>query len=129
MSALIRLGGKMRGAGARAVLEGEVVAFPARGNAQLASFAAELRNRFACRSPVHDPFLFSLSRRPVPRLAIDRAASVELCGDRAAYRVAIAASADTTVTVETFDFDTVADFVGQYIAARLSEPTCVEETP
>jgi hypothetical protein len=133
MSATITRGSGFGGAG-RDTAQGErrVLVFPASGNARLASFASELRARFARRSPQNDPFLFALSRRPVPRLAIDRSASVEFFGERRAYRIAIEASADTRVTVETGDFAIVANFVGQYITSRLSDegaPAPTDEAP
>jgi hypothetical protein len=124
MSVERKLGSSSRDGKRNVASDGErrILPFPCRGNARLISFAQELRIRFARCSPAHDPFLFLLSTRPITRLAIDRAASIEFRGDRSEYRVAIEASADTKVTVETGDFDTVADFVGQYIAARLSQP-------
>jgi hypothetical protein len=131
MSATITRGSGFRGSGKDAG-ERRVLAFPGGGNARLASFASELRERFARRSPQNDPFLFALSRRPVPRLAIDRSASVEFFGERRAYRIAIEASADTRVTVETGDFAIVANFVGQYITSRLSDegaPAPTDEAP
>jgi hypothetical protein len=123
MNAKVKSGSQMRGSGAvREPGETRVLPFRDRGNARLASLAAELRLRFAHCSPIHDPFLFLLSRRPVPRLALDRTASIAFLGERAEYRIEIEASADTRVTVETGDFNTIVDFVDQYLTARLAEP-------
>ena len=70
--------------------------------------------------------LLRISRCPGSRLSIDRAAYVEYLPDRCMYCVAIEAQPDTKVTLETTDFDTVVQFVAQYVAERLSEPATLD---
>jgi hypothetical protein len=115
------------------VLDTEVVAansvvlrFPIHGEALLVRLADLLRSRLADRSPEHDPLLFTMSRGLQSRLSIDRMAYVEFFSDRAEFRVAIEASPQTKVILETADFDAVVDFVGQYISARLAELPALE---
>lgn len=103
-----------------------VLRFPIHGEALLVRLADLLRSRLADRGPEHDPLLFMMSRGLRSRLSIDRMAYVEFHNDRAEFRVAIEASPQTKVILETADFDAVVDFVGQYIAARLAELPALE---
>jgi hypothetical protein len=105
---------------------GVVLRFPIHGEALLVRLADLLRSRLADRGPKHDPLLLMMSRGARSRLSIDRMAYVEFHNDRAEFRVAIEASPQTKVILETADFDAVVDFVGQYIAARLAERPALE---
>jgi hypothetical protein len=108
------------------VADSVVLRFPIHGEALLVRLADLLRSRLADRSPEHDPLLFTMSRGLRSRLSIDRMAYVEFHNDRAEFRVAIEASPQTKVILETADFDAVVDFVGQYISARLAELPALE---
>lgn len=100
--------------------------FPLRGEALLVHLAGQLRARIAdCRLD-RDPLILLISRCPGSRLSIDRAAYVEFLADRGTWCVAIEARPETKVTLETTDFDTVVQFVGQYVAERLSDPAALE---
>jgi hypothetical protein len=103
-----------------------VLRFPIHGEALLVRLADLLRSRFADRGPERDPLLLIISRGLRSRLSIDRMAYVEFHKDRAEFRVAIEASPQTKVILETADFDAVVDFVGQYISARLAAPRALE---
>lgn len=105
---------------------GVLLPFPFRGEALLVKLADQLRSRIANLRLDRDPLLLLISRCPGSRLSIDRAAYVEYLTDRCLYCVAIEAQPDTRVTLETSDFDTVVQFVVQYVAERLSEPVPLE---
>ncbi|XSC43006.1 hypothetical protein ACF1BQ_033555 [Bradyrhizobium sp. RDT10] len=105
---------------------GILLPFPVRGEALLVKLADLLRSRIADRGLDRDPLLLLISRCPGSRLSIDRSAYVEFLADRCMYCVAIEAQPDTRVTVETTDFDTVVNFVVQYVAERLSEKVLLE---
>ena len=105
---------------------GILLQFPVRGEALLVRLADLLRSRIADRRLERDPLLLRISRCPGSRLSIDRSAYVEFLADRCMYCVAIEAQPDTRVTVETTDFDTVVNFVVQYVAERLSEKVFLE---
>lgn len=100
--------------------------FPLRGEALLVQLAGQLRARIASYKPDRDPLILLISRCPGSRLSIDRAAYVEFLADRGTYCVAIEAQPDTKVTLETTDFDTVVQFVVQYVAERLSNPAALD---
>ena len=108
--------------GSQAAQGGVLLPFPFRGEALLVKLADQLRSRIANRGLDGEPLLLLISRCPGSRLSIDRAAYVEYLADRSMYYVAIEAQPDTKVTLETTDFDTVVQFVVQYVAERLSEP-------
>jgi hypothetical protein len=114
-----------------------VLAFPLRGEALLVRLAELLRRRVADRATgsgmERDPLLLMMSRSPGSRsrypgsrLSIDRCAYVEFDTDRSAYRVAIEAAPDTTISLDTTDFDAVVNFVVQYVAERRSAQTVLE---
>jgi hypothetical protein len=105
---------------------GILLQFPVRGEALLVRLADLLRSRIADRGLDRDPLLLRISRCPGSRLSIDGSAYVEFLADRCMYCVAIEAQPDTRVTVETTDFDTVVNFVVQYVAERLSEKVFLE---
>lgn len=109
-----------------ATQSGVLLPFPFRGEALLVKLADQLRSRIAHRRLDRDPLLLLISRCPGSRLSIDRAAYVEYLTDRCMYYVAIEAQPDTRVTLETSDFDTVVQFVVQYVAERLSETVPLE---
>lgn len=100
--------------------------FPIRGEALLVKLADTLRGRIADREPRHNPFLLAISRGPRSQLLIDQAAYIEFHTDRASYHMVVEAASDATVTLDTTDFDTLVQFVVQYINGRLSEPTALE---
>lgn len=109
-----------------AAQSGVLLPFPFRGEALLVKLADQLRSRIANRGLDRDPLLLLISRCPGSRLSIDRAAYVEYLTDRCMYYVAVEAQPDTRVTLETSDFDTVVQFVVQYVAERLSETVPLE---
>jgi len=100
--------------------------FPVRGEALLVRLADLLRTRIEVRGSDADPLILLISRCPGSRLSIDRSAYVEFLADRCVYCVAIEAQPDTRVTMETTDFDTVVNFVVQYVSSRLSEKVLLE---
>ena len=107
-----------------AAQHGMLLQFPLHGEALLVKLAELLRRRMAkpaaSRAPECDPLLLTVSRCPRSRLSIDRCTYVEFDADRCAYHVAIEAAPDTTVTLDTTDFDAVVNFLVQYIAERPS---------
>ena len=105
---------------------GNLLPFPVRGEALLVKLADLLRARMTTSGPEHNPLLLLISRCPGSRLSIDRDAYVEFDVDRSTYHVAVEAAPDTRVTLHTTDFDTVVNFVLQYIAGRPSEPMSLE---
>ncbi|MDB5608146.1 MAG: hypothetical protein JWP25_5046 [Bradyrhizobium sp.] len=114
----------------QAAPSGILLQFPLRGEALLVKLADLLRMRIAnspaSRGPEHDPLLLTMSRCCGSRLSIDRTAYVEFIANRSSYHVAIEAAPDTTVTLDTTDFDTLVKFVVQYVTERLSEPATPE---
>jgi hypothetical protein len=109
---------------------GILLQFPLRGEALLVKLADLLRKRIAnsvaSRGPERDPLLLTMSHCSGARLSIDRTAYVEFIANRSSYHVAIEAAPDTTVTLDTTDFDTLVKFVLQYVTERLSEPANLE---
>lgn len=100
--------------------------FPLRGEALLVQLAGQLRARIANHGRDRDPLILLISRCPGSRLSIDRTAYVEFLADRGIYCVAIEAQPHTKVTLETTDFDTVVQFVVQYVAERLSDSAALD---
>ncbi len=100
--------------------------FPIRGEALLVRLAELLRQRVAGRTPWHNSFVLTMSRTPRSRLTIDHATYVEFDPRRATYCVVVEAAPDTTITVDTTDFDTAVKFVTQYVVDRLSDAATVE---
>ncbi len=111
------------------MLRAAILPFPIHSEALLVRLADVLRSRIADRSPARNPLLLMISRGPMARLWIDRTAYVAFHGDRSTYHFAVEADLDTTVTLETTDFDTLVRFVLEYVAGRLSEPTALEAAP
>ncbi len=111
------------------MLQAAILPFPIHSEALLVKLADVLRSRIADRSPERNPLLLLISRGPASRLWIDRTAHVEFRGDRSTYHFAVEADLETTVTLETTDFDTLVRFVLEYVAGRLSEPTALEAAP
>jgi hypothetical protein len=109
-----------------AVPDGILLQFPVRGEALLVRLADLLRSRITNCKLERDPLFLKISRSPEYRLSIDGSGYVEYRADRCAYCVAIEPQADTRVTMETTDFDTVVKFVVQYVAGRLSEQVLLE---
>jgi hypothetical protein len=113
-----------------AAQHGMLLQFPLHGEALLVKLAELLRRRMAkcvaSRGPECDPLLLTVSRCPRSRLSIDRCTYVEFDADRCAYQVAIEAAPDTTVTLDTTDFDAVVNFLVQYIAERPSAAATLE---
>jgi hypothetical protein len=109
---------------------GVILQFPLHGEALLVKLADTLRSRIAV-SPVRrgterDPLLLTMSRCPGSRLSIDARANVEFDAGLSLYCMTIEAAPDTTVTLNTTDFDTLVNFVVQYIAERFSTPATLE---
>jgi hypothetical protein len=100
--------------------------FPIRGEALLVKLAEMLRARIPERSLQGNSLLLSVSRAPGSRLSIDHSAYVEFYSNPSIYHVVVEAAADTTVTLNTPDFDTLVEFVVQYVNDRLSEPATFE---
>jgi hypothetical protein len=94
--------------------------FPIRGEALLVKLAELLRTRAAGRNLEQDPLLLEISRRSHARMSIDQSAYVEFHANGAIYHVVVEAMPDTTIKVETTDFDTVVKFVLQYVDERLA---------
>ncbi|UWU73900.1 hypothetical protein N2603_27955 [Bradyrhizobium huanghuaihaiense] len=113
-------------AGPSASDTGMVLHFPIRGEALLVKLADLLRKQVASRVPERDPLLLVMSRGPGSRLSIDRVAYVDFLADRSTYHVVIEAAPDATITLDTTDFDTVVNFVMQYVTGRNSEPVALE---
>lgn len=113
-----------------AAQHGMLLQFPLHGEALLVQLAELLRRRMAervaSRGPECDPLLLTVSRCPRSRLSIDRCTYVEFDAGRCAYHVAIEAAPDTTVTLDTTDFDAVVNFLVQYIAERPSAVATLE---
>jgi hypothetical protein len=109
---------------------GVILQFPLHGEALLVKLAETLRSRIvvspARRGTECDPFLLTMSRCPGSRLSIDARAHVEFDAGLSVYRMTIEAAPDTMVTLNTTDFDTLVNFVVQYIAERLSTPATLE---
>jgi hypothetical protein len=99
---------------------GTLLAFPIRGEALLVRLADQLRSRIATCGPDQEALLLTMTRCPGSRLSIDRASYVEFRKDRSDYRVAIEAAPDTKITLETSDFDTLVEFVVQYLMDKHS---------
>ncbi|MBR0960669.1 hypothetical protein JQ566_25365 [Bradyrhizobium japonicum] len=105
---------------------GLVLHFPIRGEALLVKLADLLRKQVASGAPERDPLLLTMSRCPGSRLSIDRIAYVDFLADRSTYHVVIEAAADARITLDTTDFDTVVNFVVQYVTGRNSGPVALE---
>ncbi|MBB4362414.1 hypothetical protein GGD65_003447 [Bradyrhizobium sp. CIR18] len=114
------------GVGRSAPDTGTVLHFPIRGEALLVKLADLLRKQVASRAPERDPLLLAMSRCPGSRLSIDRVAYVDFLPDQSTYHVVIEAAPDATITLDTTDFDTVVNFVVQYVTGRNSEPVALE---
>lgn len=99
-----------------------ILRFPIRGEALLVKLARLLRARFGERGPADNPFLFTISRDPVCRLTIDRSAFVEFRDkDGPAFHLSVEPAPDTTVSLQTGDFDVVVNFIVQYIEEKLRD--------
>jgi hypothetical protein len=103
-----------------------VLPFPIREEALLVKLAERLRARIASRTLQHDSLLLDISRHSHSRMMIDRTAYVEFHAQRATYHVVVETMPDTTIRVETTDFDTVVKFVAQYIDERLADVSMLE---
>ncbi len=57
---------------------------------------------------------------------MDGSSYIEFHPDRSTYHVEVVADSDTTITLETTNFDTLVQFVVQYVDDRLSEATVLE---
>lgn len=98
----------------------KVVQFPIRGDALLVELASQLRARVRDRAPPH-PLILTIRRAPHLQLVIDASAYAEFDRTQLLYRAAIRAAEDTNLTLETRDFDTLVEFVVQYVADRLAD--------
>jgi hypothetical protein len=102
--------------------------FPIRGEALLVKLADLLRARVASVAPRPDPFLLTMFRAPRLRLLIDHASYIEFHADRAAFHVVLEATPDTTITLDTTDFDALVQFVAEYVNGRFLEFKVMEAT-
>lgn len=122
--------GRRAAGGGHGARDAVVLRFPLHGEALLVKLADMLRRRISHGGPERDPLLLALSRRPGShsgaRLSIDRCAYVEFDAERSAYHVAIEAAPDTTVSLDTTDFDAVVNFVVQYAAERIAAAPTLE---
>ncbi|WP_249123381.1 MULTISPECIES: hypothetical protein [unclassified Bradyrhizobium] len=101
-----------------------ILPFPILGEALLVRLAAALRERVGeCDA---NPLALTISRAPRARLTIDPAAYVEFHGERGIYHAVIEAAADTTVRLDTTDFDTLVRFVMQYVTDRPADTATLE---
>ncbi|RZN08876.1 hypothetical protein CWO91_20415 [Bradyrhizobium genosp. SA-3] len=105
---------------------GVVLRFPIRGEALLVKLADLLRKQVAGCAPERDPLLLTMSRCPGSRLSIDRIAYIDFLADRSTYHLVIEAAPDARITLDTTDFDTVVNFVVQYVTGRNAEPVALE---
>lgn len=108
---------------------GIVLPFPVRGEALLVTLAARLRERFAGDAFEREPLALTISRCPQSRLSIDRDAYVEFDADRAVYHTAIETTVDTTIMLDTTDFDTAVNFIAHYLSGRLASSKPQEVLP
>jgi hypothetical protein len=124
-------GGVSQVVGLEPTAQGAVILqFPLHGEALLVKLADMLRRRIAV-SPARsgterDPLLLTMSRCPGSRLSIDARANVEFDADLSVYRMTIETAPDTAMTLSTTDFDTLVNFIVQYIAERSSTPATLE---
>ncbi|MGO4712926.1 hypothetical protein [Bradyrhizobium sp. 2TAF24] len=100
-----------------------ILPFPIHGEALLVKLAAALRDRFGGREA---SLMLALDRGVHSRLTIDQAAYVEFHGVRGTYHAVIEAAADTTVMLDTTDFDTLVRFVMQYVTERPADTATLE---
>jgi hypothetical protein len=114
--------------GLSGAMTGAVVQFPFHGEALLAKLADDLRETFGREALERDGMHLEMSRGPSSRLSIDDAACVEFRGGQLGYRMSIDVSFGTMIALETLEFETVVEFVGQYVAARLSDAALAEPT-
>jgi hypothetical protein len=110
----------------RTAPSGVILQFPLHGEALLVKLADTLRSRIAINptgcATERDRLSLTMSRCPGSRLSIDACANVEFDAGLSVYRMTIEAAPDTTVTLKTSDFDTLVNFVMQYIVERLPAP-------
>jgi hypothetical protein len=106
-----------------------VLPFPIYGEALLVRLADLLRRHVGNRTPVDNPFLFSLSRRPGSWLAIDHRSWVEFVASRAEFHFQVEVAPNTSITIRTIDFNALVEFVVQYVSAQLAKPPSSEVVP
>lgn len=100
--------------------------FPIRGEALLVKLADLLRARVTAVAPRPNPFLLTMFRAPRLRLLIDHASYIEFHADRAAFHVVLEATPDTTIMLDTTDFDALVQFVAEYVNGRFLEFKAME---
>jgi hypothetical protein len=100
--------------------------FPIHGEALLVKLAELLRNRVTQLAASGSPFNLTISRAARSRLLIDDSSYVEFHPRCSAYHVVVEAAPATTVTIVTTDFDTLVQFVVQYVEGRLAEHAALE---
>jgi hypothetical protein len=107
-----------------------VLPFPIRGEALLVRLAEQLRRHVGHGvghgGPLREPFLFALSRQPQSRLTLDCQSYIEFVASRAEFRLAIDVAPNTSIAITTADFDSLVEFVVQYVSARLAETPALE---
>ncbi len=115
-------------AACKAMTQGAVLLpFPIRGEALLVRLADLLRARIATAAPrPNSPFLLTMSRAPRLRLLIDPASYIEFDAGRAAFHVVLEVTPDTTIALDTANFDILVQFVVEYVNSRFTESKTME---
>jgi hypothetical protein len=108
---------------------GKLLQFPIRGEALLVRLADLLRSQVDDRDLDRDSLQLTMSRRPITRLSIDDTAYVEFNAETASYYVEVTASPDTRLTLQSSDFDTIVNFVVQYVRGCYAEPASLVAAP
>lgn len=121
-----KLVANVTGAGMAKTQSAVLLPFPIRGEALLVKLADLLRARVATIAPRPNPFLLTMSRSPRSRLLIDHTSYIEFHADRAAFHVVLETAPDTTITLDTTDFDTLVQFIAEYVNGRVSESEVME---
>ena len=98
----------------------EVLQFPIHGQAVIVELASRLRRRLHGRDASEGQLLLTLSPSPETRLRLDASTYVEFVPASAKYRLAVQMAPDSSLVLETSQFDTVAEFALQYVDGALA---------
>src|ERR1700761_6472400 len=97
----------------------QLLPFPVKAGALLASLASVLRGRCERTGPDGYPLLLTISHEPRLRLTVDPAAYVEIQNERGpTFLVVIEVSRDTTLSIETSDLEIAVRFLAHYIGEK-----------
>ena len=99
---------------------GQVLAFPLSAEAQLLRIVEGLRLRVGPSRSIADVSL-ELSRGSGASLKVDADTTVDFDSARGVFRVAVEATCDTRLTLQTTQFGAVVNFLAQYLAQRGQE--------